>query len=126
MLNLSGFKPLAIKGRKPLKMSITYNGVTFGKNVVEELNKCRYCKVLINFSGRKLLIVESSENEEFKRDFCISTKARAVRLYERNLLHAISGLMGWKLSIDSYRVVGTYHPEVKGVLFDLNKAVKLR
>lgn len=134
MIDLSKYKPVEIRKNRALKMSVTNYGVTFGKEVAEALNECQYCEVLINPIDKRLLVMESQKGEKCASEFCPKGEAKTVRFTERNLIYKISRLMEWDLTINSYRVIGTYIPDIKGsfqpgivgVLFDLKQAVVMR
>lgn len=134
MIDLSKYKPIEIRENRDLKMSVTNYGVTFGKGVTEALDGCQYCEVLINPIDERLLVMKSSKGEKYALEFCPKGKEKTVRFTSRNLICKISGLMKWDLTINSYRVIGTFIPDIKGsfqpgivgVLFDLKQAVVMR
>lgn len=124
---LDGFKSFNFNEGVPY-VSITNNGVTFNKSVVMKLDYPPHTLLLINEQEKKIAVMPCSESEENAAPFYKEKKSGviSVRWNGRDLLNTISALMDWNLIKDSYKVEGTLMKEIKVMVFDLNKAEKLK
>ena len=109
-------------------VSITKNGVTFNKGVIKKLKQPAYVVLLMNAKARQIAIKVCNEETPnavsfFKEDK--KSNLLSVRWNGRDLLNTISEMMGWDLSSESYKVLGTHLIEESAMLFELDSAEEI-
>lgn len=122
---LEGFEEVSF-GNSGASVSITKNGVTFNKTVLEKMNNANYVLLLVNRDARQFAIKQCTQNDANAMPFAVAIKQKAtsVRWNSKELLRLFSGLMAWNLDeCSGYKIVGEYLKGEKALLFDLNKAV---
>ena len=105
-------------------MTLSDNGVAFSKSAVIKMGKCPYVKLMIDYNGKRVAIVESTEEDDDSIQFYNpSKKLISVRWNNKELQNTIANLMGCELQSGvAYKVDGIYSYEDKALLFDLGKA----
>ena len=122
---LQGFKKFDLS-IGPISVSITNNGLNFSKTAVVRMNKCSYVTFHIDEDGQRIAIQEATKDEESAvKFFDEKKKAIAVRWNNQDLLNTISRMMGWDLSMESYKALGEFLPEEKAIIFDLTKSTSM-
>ena len=109
-------------------VSITKNGVTFNKGVIKKLKQPAYVVLLMNAKTKQIAIRACNEETPnavsfFKEDK--KSNLLSVRWNGRDLLNTISEMMGWDLSSESYKVLGTHLIEESAMLFELDSAEEI-
>ena len=126
---LDGFEPVILSNMHGPSVSITKNGITFGKATIEAFQKPRkdYVLLKVNRDVRQFVIIQAARDEVGAMPFTSANpKTQSVRWNNKELLRLIAGLMGWKLKeCSGYRVPGKYLRDEKAVLFDLNDAIPI-
>ena len=125
MLDLNKFKPFDFTEGTPY-ISITENGITFSKGVVNKLDRPARAEILINAVDKQFIIrgcnINNAHSNAFFKE---NSKTKYVRWNNKNLIMSIENIMGCDLSKYAYRVDGQYISEEKAILFDLNNAAKV-
>lgn len=126
----SGFKPFDFSEGIP-KISVTENGVTFGRGVVNKLGKPEYIVLMINDEKHQIVIKRAIKETKFSYRFYRQSKIRveknivSVRINNTELLSRMSRLMNWDFALYSYSVEGVIVDD-QTILFDLNNAKIMR
>ena len=124
---LDGFTAFNFNEGAPY-VSITKNGVTFNKGVIMKLKNPAYVVLLINAKAKQIAIqVCESETPNSTPFFTEDKKSNqlSVRWNGRDLLNTIREMMGWDLSSESYKVLGTHLIEESAMLFELDGAEEI-
>lgn len=124
---LDGFEVITF-GNSGAFVSITKNGITFNKIVVEKLNNANYVTLLVNREAKQFAIRQCGQNEANAMPFSATAKAKSssVRWNSKELLRLFSGMMQWDLDkTNGYKIAGEHLKSDKAVLFDLNNAVPI-
>lgn len=124
MIDLSNFKEFDFNEGVPY-VSITNNGVTFNKSVSIKMKHPAYVKLLINEEGKQIALQACDEHEKMAVQF-YKEKAngvQSVRWNAKDLINTLARMCDWDLKQRSYRVKGTFVPDMNIVLFDMNDAV---
>lgn len=122
----SGFKDFDFSEGIP-KISVTTNGVTFGRGVVNKLGKPEYIVLMINDENHQIAIKRAIKETKFSYRFYRQNKRKveknivSVRINNTELLSRLSRLMNWNLALHSYSVEGVVVDD-ETILFDLNNA----
>ena len=105
-------------------LTLSDNGVAFSKTAVIKMGKCEFVKLLINFSEKKVAIIECDKDEEGSINFYNPNKKLiAVRWNNKELQKTLANLMDWELSDGkAYKIDGTYSFEDQAMIFDLETA----
>ena len=125
---MEGFKPFTFGNTGPA-VSITKNGVTFNKNAVEKIGGPQYVLLLINEKTQQFAIKKSNANDPNSVPFYAANKGGtpSVRWNSKDLLRAICGMTGWKLSAEGcagYKIFGTYDRTENALIFNLADAIE--
>lgn len=106
------------------KISITENGITFNKGVVEALNRPKFIQLLFD-EENKLMAVKACTDakEKNKVAFYKNEKAKYVRLNHTTLNKYFESLLDADLHINIYKCCGELQDGV--VMFDLKQCKKI-
>ena len=124
---LDTFKPFDFSEGVPY-VSITKNGLTFNKGVMKKLGYPQFVVLLMDKDTQRIAIQKcTSETDKsiafYKADKeDDANKILSVRWNSKDLMFTIKTMMGWDLSIDSYRTKGEMVEEEDAMIFDLTKA----
>lgn len=120
---LDGFKPINVISGSAV-LSITNNGLSFNKNVIQKMGAPRYILFLLNKETKQMAIQKTSEENDMAVHFAhdnISNK-NGIRYNNRDIEQLIESLMNWDLSTKIYRIDGIYHDDEQAMVFDLKTA----
>lgn len=125
---MEGFKPL-IFGNSASAVSITKNGMKFGKGVVEKLESPPYVQMLINKEEKKIAIRGTSADDPFAIPFSPETgRKSSVYWKSRKLLRAICNITGWEWNAQScaeYMAFASYDISRSAWIIDLSLAIEI-
>lgn len=124
---LEGFTPFNFEEGVPY-VSVTSNGVTFNKAVVLKLKQATHAVLLFD-DERKLMAVQACDEETPNATQFYKARASgviSVRWNAKDLLNTIQDMMGWDLSMESYRIDGVLLKAENAMLFDLTRATVLK
>ena len=123
-MSLEGFEAISF-GNAGLTVSITKNGTTFNKTVVEKLSKPSNVVLMLNKSLKQFALRAANAKDNMTMPFYTSAqKSPSVRWNSKEYLRTLSDLAGWDLAnTQGYHINGTYLSSDKAVLFDLNDAI---
>lgn len=129
MAELSGFSVVSFGGSGPFA-SVTRNGVTFNKAVVERMGSAQYVLLLLDESTRRFAIQKCTQNTPQAMPFFAAVKpgTSSVRWGSKEFLRIIKRLTGWSLedkSSKGYKVPGEYQRSDNAMIFDLTKAIPI-
>ena len=129
MEQLEGFIPFDFSEGVPY-VSITRNGITFNKSVMMKLQFPNFVQLLIHRENKQLALLECGESDAKAVPFFVAEKMKgsilSVRWNGKDLLNTISGLMGWDLALQAFRVEGQLLAEEHAMLFDLKRAIEIK
>ena len=123
---LDGFTVVSFGSTGPFA-SITPNGVTFNKSVVDRMNNAQYVLLLLNETEKKFAIQKCPQNAPQAMPFSAAIKpgAPSVRWGSKEFLKVIKRMTGWTLEgkdCKGYKVIGEHHKQENLMIFDLNQA----
>ena len=123
-MSLEGFEAISF-GNAGLTVSITKNGTTFNKTVVEKLSRAPSVVLMINRGSKQFAIRTANTKANMTMPFYTGAqKSASVRWNSKEFLRTLSDLAGWDLAnTQGYHINGTYLSSDKAVLFDLNDAI---
>lgn len=104
-------------------LTLTKNGLGISKATVSRLNCSAYVKVLIDYQGRRMALVETDENDPAKTEFARNSKNSGLRWNSRDLVKMLCQMNGWTLDNgEKYIIPGDYSIEDGAMIFDFNNA----
>lgn len=104
-------------------LTLTKNGLGISKATVSKLNCCAYVKVLIDYKGRRMAIVETSKDDPVKTEFARDGKNVGLRWNSRDLVKTLCQMNHWTLDNgEKYTIPGEYSVEDSAMIFDFTKA----
>lgn len=117
---LEGFKPFELMTGSAV-LSVTNNGLSFNKNVINKMGRPEYIRFMINASTKQLAIQKTDENDTVGVQFVrkSSDNRNGVRYNNRDLENTIATLMEWNLSTKTYRIDGIYQEDDHAMIFNL-------
>ena len=121
---LEGFETISF-GNAGLTVSITKNGTTFNKNVVQKLGGPLNVVLMVNKAARQFAIRPATSKDTISMPFCAGEKrSPSVRWNSKEFLRLLSGMMEWNLKDgNGFHVNGIYSSSDKAIIFDLNDAI---
>ena len=121
---LEGFETISF-GNAGLTVSITKNGTTFNKSVVQKLGGPLNVVLMVNKDARQFAIRPATSKDTVSMPFCAGEKrSPSVRWNSKEFLRLLSGMMDWNLKEgNGFHVNGTYSSSDKAIIFDLNDAI---
>lgn len=122
---LAGFEPLILSSGTP-SITVTRNGVSFNKSVVEKMEKSEYVQLFVDRTGRRFAIsVCDSSLPTARRFYRGRDISNGIRWNNQDLLDTLSELSGIRATT-GFKVKGEYIPEDRALIFDLNKTEPVR
>jgi len=119
---LEGFK-VYIPPAGDANLTLTKNGLGISKATVSKLNCSAYVKVLIDYQGRRMAIVETSEDDPAKTEFAREGKNAGLRWNSRDLIKTLCQMNKWTLDNgEKYTIPGEYSVEDSAMIFDFTQA----
>lgn len=119
---LEGFK-VYIPTTGDANLTLTKNGLGISKATVSKLNCSAYVKVLIDYQGRRMAIVETSEDDPAKTEFAREGKNAGLRWNSRDLIKTLCRMNKWTLDNgEKYTIPGEYSVEDSAMIFDFTQA----
>ena len=117
---LEGFKPFELMTGSAV-LSVTNNGLSFNKNVINKMGRPEYIRFMINASTKQLAIQKTDENDTVSVQFVRKSadNRNGVRYNNRDLENTIATLMEWNLSTKTYRIDGIYQEDDHAMIFNL-------
>ena len=104
-------------------ITLTKNGLGISKTTLSKLGYCRYVRLLIDYQGRRMAIVKTTEDDEAKMDFVKNRKVVGVRWNAQDLIQTICRMNGWEIDNgEKYVIPGEFSIEDCAVIFDFTKA----
>lgn len=121
---LEGFEAVSF-GNAGLTVSVTKNGTTFNKTVVEKLSKAPNVVLMINKESKQFAIRAANTRDNVTMPFYSSAqKSPSVRWNSKEFLRTLSDLASWDLAnTTGYHINGTYLMPEKAIVFDLGDAI---
>lgn len=109
-------------------MSITRNGITFNKTVLEKLSRPEFAKAMIDKQGKQMAIVPCDKDDRGCRTFYKNGReiANGVRWNNHDLKATLETLMGWNLESQGWKSTGVYLENENAMLFDLKEVEPLK
>ena len=108
-------------------VSLTSHGITFNKAVTMKLGYPERAILLINSSTHQIALQRCSDETENSMPFYNAqkkSKVLSVRWNSKDLLNTLSDLMGWDLTIHSFRVAGKLLKAENAMVFNLDEATQ--
>lgn len=129
MVELSGFSVVSFGGSGP-QASVTRNGVTFNKSVVDRMANPQFVLLLLDESTKRFAIQKCTQNTPQAMPFVAAIKpgAPSVRWGSKEFLKIIKRLTGWPLEdkdCKGFKVPGEYQKADNAMIFDLTKAIAI-
>lgn len=123
-MGLEGFETVTF-GITGMFASITRNGVTFSKNVVQRIGSPPNVILMINKERKQFAIKPAGQKDASAMPFFSAEKGSpSVRWNSKEFLKLISGMMNWDLKASNgYRVNGSYVASDKAIIFDLCESI---
>jgi len=120
---LEGFEPIELMTGSPV-LSVTNNGISFNKNVINKMGRPDYIRFMINTNSKQLAIQKVDENIAASVPFIRKNvdNKNGIRYNNRDLENTIATLMDWDLSTKTYRVDGVYQEDDAAMIFNLTTA----
>lgn len=119
---LEGFK-VYIPTTGDANLTLTKNGLGISKATVSKLNYSAYVKILIDYQGRRMAIVETSEDDPAKAEFARDGKNAGLRWNSRDLIKTLCQMNKWTLDNgEKYTIPGEYSVEDSAMIFDFTQA----
>jgi hypothetical protein len=109
-------------------LSITKNGVSFNKCVLEKMGCPQYVKALIDRDGKRMAIVACDGKDRASRAFYKDGRdtSYGVRWNNYDLKQTIENMMGWDLLDGSWKVFGEFFRDDCAMIFDFMQAESMR
>ena len=121
---LEGFK-VYIPTTGDANLTLTKNGIGISKATVSKLNCSAYVKILIDYQGRRMAIVETDESDPAKTEFARDGKNTGLRWNSRDLVKTICQMNKWTFeSGQKYTIPGEFSVEDGAIIFDFNQATQ--
>ena len=120
---LEGFKPIELMTGSPV-LSVTNNGLSFNKNVINKMGRPEYIRFMINTESKQLAIQKVEEYDNASVPFIRKNvdNKNGIRYNNRDLENTIATLMEWDLSTKAYRIDGIYQEDDNAMIFNLTTA----
>ena len=123
-MSFEGFK-VYIPTTGDATLTLTKNGLGISKTTVVKLNRCEYVKILIDYQGRRMAIVETNEGDPAKVDFARNGKIVGLRWNSKDLVSTLCQMNHWSVADgERYTIPGEYSAEDSAMIFDFNQATK--
>lgn len=121
---LEGFK-VYVPTTGDANLTLTKNGLGISKATVSKLNFSKYVRILMDYQGRRMAIVETDESDAAKTEFARNGKNTGIRWNSRDLIKTLCQMNGWTLNDgDKYTIPGEYSVEESAMIFDFNQATR--
>lgn len=122
---LEGFEPLVIASGTPF-MTVTKNGVSFNKSVIEKLEKSEYIQLFIDRNERRFAIAACTEDAKNAVKFYRGREiSDGIRMNNSDLRATLLELAE-KDSDDCFRARGFYQHSDHAIIFDLAATEPIR
>lgn len=125
---LDSFKVVNVGSSSP-SFSITKNGITFNKAVIETLKSPKYVVALLNEDTKQMAIQVAERTQKDSQIFVREREYDApinVRWNFKNFTLSLASMMNWNLSEEKgYQIHGEYFSEELAIIFDFTKALPL-
>lgn len=121
---LEGYKKITLYSGSSF-ISVTSNGITFNKNVIQHLKIPERVVFLLNNVERKFAVqVCDDATDKDAILFCQTGKEykNGLRINNRDLQHQLVSMMNWNLKDKTYRIDGIYLDAERAMIFDMNSA----
>lgn len=123
---LEGFK-VYLPTTGDANLTLTKNGLGISKATVSKLNCSEYVRILMDYQGRRMAIVETDENDTAKTEFARDGKKVGIRWNSRDLIKTLCQMNRWTLENgEKYTIPGEYSVEESAMIFDFNQATLSR
>ncbi len=123
---LEGFK-VYLPTTGDANLTLTKNGLGISKATVSKLNCSEYVRILMDYQGRRMAIVETDENDTAKTEFARDGKNVGIRWNSRDLIKTLCQMNRWTLENgEKYTIPGEYSVEESAMIFDFNQATLSR
>lgn len=121
------FKTVNVSASTP-SFSITRNGITFNKSVLDILNLPDHVVVLLSEETKQMAIKKADINQQNAQAFLHGKQLGAtnVRWNYKNFTLSLSKMMNWDLDkVKGYTIPGQYIASETAILFDFTKALSI-
>ena len=119
---LEGFK-VYIPTTGDANLTLTKNGLGISKDTVSKLKCSAFVKVLLDYQGHRMAIVETSEDDPAKTEFAREGKNAGLRWNSRDLIKTLCQMNKWTLDNgEKYTIPGEYSVEDSAMIFDFTQA----
>ena len=95
-MSLEGFK-IYVPTTGDTNLTLTKNGIGISKATVSKLSCSKYVKVLIDYQGHRMAIVETDENDPAKTEFARNGRNSGLRWNSRDLVKTLCQMNDWHL-----------------------------